>query len=77
MAPNSDADKAALEKATTELDQGKEAIRVRQKHIRIADRSDWGVVAEYEADELADNSEDEKKLYKAKKEQYSKRGEPC
>ena len=25
------------------------------------------MVAEYEADELADNSEDEKKLYKAKK----------
>ena len=73
MAPNSDADKAALEKATTELNQGKEAIRVRQKHIRIADRSDWGVVAEYEADELADNSENEKKLYKAKKERYSKK----
>ena len=37
MAPNSDTDKASLEKATTELDQGKEAIRVRQKHIHIAD----------------------------------------
>ena len=40
MAPNSDADKASLEKATTELDQGKEAIRVWQKHIRIANLSD-------------------------------------
>ena len=30
MAPNSDADKSALEKATAELDQGIEAIRVRQ-----------------------------------------------
>jgi len=73
MAPASEADKAALEKATAELDQGKEAIRIRQKHIRIADRSDWGVVAEYEADELADNSDDEKRLYKAKKERYSKK----
>ena len=73
MAPNSDTDKAALVKATTELDQGKEAIRVQQKHIRIVDRSDWEVVVEHEADELADNSEDEKKLYKAKKERYSKR----
>jgi len=45
------------------LDQGKEAFHIRQKHIHIADCSDWGVVVEYEADELADDSDDEKGLY--------------
>jgi len=49
------------------------AIRIRQKHNRIADRSDWGVVTEYLADELADNPKDEKRLYKAKKERYIKK----
>jgi len=34
----------------------------------LADCLDWSVVAEYEANELADNSNDEKRLYKAKKE---------
>ncbi|XP_065915901.1 uncharacterized protein [Dysidea avara] len=63
----------ALEQAKAELEQGDEEIRVRQKHIRIADRSDWGVVAEYEADELADNSDDEKRLYRARKERDAKR----
>ena len=29
------------------------------------------MVAEYKADELADNSDNEKRLYKAKKERYS------
>jgi len=57
--PNSDADKATLEKATAELDQGKEAIRV---HIHIADCLNWGVVAVYETNELANNSNDEKRL---------------
>ena len=41
----------------------------RQKLIKIADRSEygWGVVAEYTADELADGSDDEKRLEKAEK----------
>ena len=41
----------------------------RQKLIKIADRSDhgWGVVAEYTADELADDSDDEKRILKAER----------
>ena len=39
----------------------------RQKMIRLADKSDagWLVVEEYESDELAEDSEDDKKIRKA------------
>ena len=39
----------------------------RQKAIRIADRSEygWATVEEYEEDELAANSNDEKRLFRA------------
>ena len=63
----------ALEQAKKELEKSEEEICVRQKLIRIADRSDWGVVAEYTADELADDSDDEKRLFQARKERYAKR----
>ena len=36
-----EAAKQSLKRAVEELDQGKEAIHIRQKHIRIADQSDW------------------------------------
>ena len=44
-------------------------ISERQKLIKIADRSEcgWGVVTEYQADELESCSEDEKKLEKAER----------
>ena len=44
-------------------------ISERQKLIKIADRSEygWGVVAEYQANELESCSEDEKKLEKAER----------
>ena len=59
-----------IKKAVLELDKGSKAIATRQKHIRIADRSElgWNVVAAYESDELADDLEDEKRLFKAEKE---------
>ncbi len=59
----------ALERAQAALEKGKKLIAERQKLIRIADRSDlgWGVVAEYTADELAEDSDDEKRLEKAEK----------
>ena len=48
--------------------QGRQRIRKRQKLIKIADKSKdgWHVVAEYESDELALGSEDEKRLKKAR-----------
>ena len=62
--------KTALTKAMTELNEGTKVIAVRQKHIKIADRSElgWGVVAAYENDDLAENSDDERRLFKAEKE---------
>ena len=42
--------------------------------IKMADRSEygWAVVAEYEADELAVDSDDEKRIYRAEKEAEKK-----
>ena len=62
-------DATALAKAKAALDQGLELLACRQKLIKIADRSElgWRVVAEYEADELALDSDDEKKLGKAER----------
>ena len=63
------ADESGLAKAKEALDEGLRMIANRQKLIKIADRSEygWGVVAEYEADDLASGSEDEKRLEKAEK----------
>ena len=46
--------------------QGEKLINDRQKLIRTADRIEhgWASVEEYEDDELADNSDDEKELFK-------------
>ena len=48
--------------------EARELIRKRQKLIKLADKSKdgWLVVQEYESDELASNSEDEKRIRKAK-----------
>ena len=67
-----EASKQALKRAVSDLNQGKEASRVRQKHIRIADRSHWGVAVEYKADKLASDSDDEKRLFWARKERETK-----
>ena len=57
------------EKATQEMEAAEALLLNRQKTIKLADRSElgWSVVEEYEADELADNSEDEK-IVRAEKE---------
>ena len=58
-----------LTKAVKVLDDGMELLTTQQKLIRIADRSElgWNVVDEYEANELASGSEDEKKLERAER----------
>ena len=55
--------------------KGRQRIRKRQKLTKIADKSrdGWQVVAEYESDELASGSEDEKRLKKAREAASRKR----
>ena len=57
----------AVERAKEALREGERLLVARQKAIRIADRSEfgWATVDEYEEDELAENSDDEKRLYRA------------
>ena len=57
----------AIEKAKEALKEGEKLMKDRQKLIRIADRSKYGraTVSEYEEDELAEGSDDEKRLYRA------------
>ena len=53
--------------AKTLLGEGEKLIAERQKHIRIPDRSEngWATVEEYMENELADNSDDVKRLSRA------------
>ena len=53
----------------TFLETSVDLIRKRQKLITLADKSDpgWLVVQEYEQEELADDSEDEKRIKKAQR----------
>ena len=62
-----DATPPEVEKAKKLLKEGEELIKERQKLIKVADRSEhgWATVEEYVADELADDSDDEKRFFKA------------
>ena len=70
LTPADEGQKAIVQRTTQHLDEGTKALAVRQKHIRIADRSDlgWAVVEAYMDDELASDSDDERKLFKASRE---------
>ena len=56
-----------VKKARGNIAEGIELLNERQKLIKIADSSplDWKVVAEYESNPIADDSDDEKKILKA------------
>ena len=60
---------ASITEAREKLKEGTQLLASRQKHIKMADRSelDWAVVSEYETDALADDSDDERKIEKAEK----------
>ena len=68
--PTDKGQQECLKKAEAHLDEGKKALGTRQKHIMVADRSDygWATVQQYDINPLAMDSEDEKRLEKAEKE---------
>ena len=70
LTPTNAKDQASVRKVTLHLDQGLQAIACQQKHIKLADRSElgWQVVAAYESNDFASDSDDEKRLFKAEKE---------
>jgi len=63
-----------LSRVNQELENIKTLLNKRNKAIRFADKSlaGWMAVEEYESDELADDSEDEKKLRSAERRALSK-----
>jgi hypothetical protein len=56
---------SATEKANSAVEEGEKLVDDRQKLIRIADRSEhgWATIEEYEDNELAEDSDEEKKLF--------------
>ena len=58
---------SALQQAKAAVEESMTLLMDRQKAIRLADRSElgWAVVNEYGEDELAEDSEDEKRIAKA------------
>ena len=57
-----------LDKVKEFLDKGEKLLCERQKHILLADKSNfgWATVQEYKRNDLADDSDDEKKIFRAK-----------
>ena len=57
----------SVERAKKSVSEGKSLIQQRQKMLKLADSSElgWKVVSEYQANPLASDSEDERKMYKA------------
>ena len=62
----SSSSKALLDRAAKELQEGTALLVHRQKVIKLADRSEagWAVVEEYEGDDLANDSDDERRMEK-------------
>lgn len=56
-----------VESAKSSIAEGIEMVKNRQKVIKLADSSQlgWKVVQEYQANPIADDSDDEKKMYRA------------
>ena len=61
------ADSECISAATNAIGQGKDVLVHRQKLIKMAGQSEsgWRVVDEYQTNQPADDSDDEKKIFKA------------
>ena len=56
-----------LDKVHASLEKGEKLLSERQKHILLADKSDfgWSFIREYKRNDLAEDSDDEKKIIRA------------
>ena len=56
-----------LDKVHASLEKGEKLLSERQKHILLADKSDfgWSLIREYKSNDLAEDSDDEKKIIRA------------
>ena len=56
-----------LDKVHASLEKGEKLLLERQKHILLADKSDfgWSLIREYKRNDLAEDSDDEKKIIRA------------
>ena len=63
------AEKSNLEKVKSDLEEGETLLVERQKHILLANKSEygWSTVEEYKQHDLAADSEDEKRIYSAER----------
>lgn len=70
LKPTEKGEQESLKKARASLDEGMTALEKHQKHIKVANRSDysWSTVQHYDAHPLASDSDDKKRLEKAEKE---------
>ena len=61
------AENSHLEKVNTSLEEGETLISEQQKRILLTDKSDygWATVDQYKKHSLADDSDDEKRIFKA------------
>ena len=65
----------ALQQATAAIEEGSRMLKARQKSNPLADQSKygWSVVTEYNAEELAEDSNDERKMKKQKRPRRGKK----
>ena len=69
LKPTVPEEKATLKRTEEKLQEGTKALTERQKHIKVADRSEFGwATVKYRDDPLASDSDDEKSLNRAEKE---------
>ena len=63
------AQKSQLDKVKSELEEGEKLLLERQKHILLADKSEsgWFTVKEYKKHDLAEDSDDEKRIFSAER----------
>ena len=63
------AQNSQLEKVKSELDEGEKLLLERQKHILLADKSEsgWFTVEEYKKHDLAEDSDDERRIFSAER----------